>query len=109
VLVLGVAYKRDVGDVRESPALDIIDALCRKGAQVTYHDPHVPRLRIEDRDLESIALTAEGLTEADCVVIVTDHTAYDWPWIAAQTGLIVDTRNALRSVAMPCNARIVGL
>jgi UDP-N-acetyl-D-glucosamine dehydrogenase len=95
VLVLGVAYKRDVGDVRESPALDIIHLLRQRGADVVYHDPYVATLWLDDLELATIDLTPEVLAAADCVVIVTDHTAYDWDWVAQKARLIVDTRNSV--------------
>lgn len=99
ILLLGAAYKPNVGDVRESPALDIIHLLRQRGAAVCYHDPYVPRLTVdlgaESFSLESIDLTAPALREADCVVVVTDHDAYDWDWIAGQAPLLVDTRNAI--------------
>ncbi|MEP7287234.1 MAG: nucleotide sugar dehydrogenase [Chloroflexota bacterium] len=94
IAVLGVAYKRDVDDVRESPALDIIQLLEEKGAEVTYHDPYVPSIRLEhNRTMQSVALTQAWLNEADCVVIVTDHTKFDYGWIVEHSRLIVDTRN----------------
>jgi UDP-N-acetyl-D-glucosamine dehydrogenase len=99
VLVLGVAYKRDVGDVRESPALDVIHLLGQRGAEVTYHDPYVASLRREGIDLDSIDLTTEALAAADCVVVVTDHSDYDWAWIGGTARLTVDTRNALKGQA----------
>ncbi len=99
VLVLGVAYKRDVGDVRESPALDVIHLLRQRGAEVSYHDPYVGSLRREGIDLDSSPLTAEALAAADCVVVVTDHSDYDWTWIGATAPLIVDTRNAMKNGA----------
>lgn len=95
VLLLGVAYKPNVADVRESPALDIIHLLQAQGAEISYHDPYVPDLTLEDFTLESVPLTAVSLQQADCVVIVTDHAAFDWPLIAQHAPLIVDTRNAL--------------
>lgn len=99
--------------MRESPALDIIQLLIERGAQVSYHDPYVPSLRLEhDKRMESVALSAEWLQSADCVVIVTDHTAYDFAWIAEHSRLIVDTRNAMESVranGRTSRARIVGL
>ncbi|MFO7664773.1 MAG: nucleotide sugar dehydrogenase [Chloroflexota bacterium] len=95
VLVLGVAYKRDVGDVRESPALDIIHLLRLRGADVVYHDPYVPSIQLVDWELSTIDLNHEAMTAADCVVIVTDHTAYDWEWVAQEARLIVDTRNSI--------------
>ena len=112
IAVLGVAYKRDVDDVRESPALDIIQLLEEKGAQVSYHDPFVPSVRLEhERRMETTALTEEWLRSADCVVVVTDHTTFDYAWIAAHSHLIVDTRNALGQVRKLATngARIVGL
>lgn len=106
ILVLGVAYKRDVGDVRESPALDIIHLLKQRGAHVSYHDPHVTDLSHEGFDMESRELTGEMLSAADCVVVVTDHSDYDWDWIAGTAHLIVDTRNALNGET---KARIIRL
>ena len=97
VLILGVAYKPNVGDVRESPALDIIHLLQARGAVVSYHDPFVPSITTELFALESIQLTATALQQADCVVIVTNHDCYDWGSIADQARLIVDTRNAVKN------------
>lgn len=99
VLVLGVAYKRDVGDVRESPALDVIHLLQQRGAEVSYHDPYVGSLRHEGMDMDSSPLTDAALAAADCVVVVTDHSAFDWAYIGARARLIVDTRNALQGYA----------
>jgi UDP-N-acetyl-D-glucosamine dehydrogenase len=96
ILILGVAYKADVDDIRESPALHIIELLRRKGAEVSYNDPHVPRLEIEyGDDLESINLSAGEISDADCALIVTAHSSYDWANVVNQASLIVDTRNAL--------------
>jgi len=95
VLVLGVAYKKDIDDVRESPALDIIALLQQKGAQVRYHDPHVPRIDHDGAHLTSEPELAAAIDGADCVVVVTDHSSYDWPAIARQARLVVDTRRAL--------------
>jgi len=95
VLVLGVAYKKDIDDVRESPALDVIRLLQQRGAVVRYHDPHVRKLRDEAIDLTSTPLTAETLAAADCVVIVTDHSDVDYALVARSARLVVDTRNAL--------------
>ena len=104
VLLLGVAYKKDIDDVRESPALSIIDRLRAKGADVRYHDPFVAEVRFDDahtqgsgEPLESVALTDDELKAADCVVIVTDHTQVDYRRICELTKLVVDTRNALDS------------
>ena len=95
VLVLGAAYKPDIDDVRESPALDVIHLLEQKGANVTYHDPYVPHIRHDDWEMESIKDLNKGLIDADCVVIVTNHKAYDYQEILDVSKLIVDTRNAL--------------
>ena len=98
VLVIGVAYKKDIGDIRESPALDVIRLLAQRGAVVRYHDPHVPILKEEDIDLKSIPLTPESLKSADCTVIVTDHAAIDYAAVARHARVVVDTRNALAKV-----------
>ena len=97
VHILGVAYKRDIDDVRESPALDIIHLLDKRGARVTYSDPYVPKLRADGvvPAMESIDAEAAA-AEADCVVIVTDHKCFDYARILKSAHLIVDTRNALR-------------
>ena len=96
VLVLGVAYKRNVSDVRESPALDIIQALLSRKAVVIYNDEYVPSLAIRDQILHSQPLSSGLLQAVDCVVIVTDHSYYDVPWIIQQARCIVDTRNMTR-------------
>lgn len=93
ILVLGVAYKKNVNDMRESPALDIIHLLERKGAQVCYHDPHVPQFRHEEMEMASIVDLDSTLAEVDCVVIATDHDSYHWDDIAARAALIIDTRH----------------
>ena len=98
VLVLGVTYKPDIDDVRESPALDVIGLLEQKGAQVCWHDPIIAQIRIEDRLRDRVELTADLLAATDCVVITTNHSSYDYAWLAAHAPLIVDTRNALRAV-----------
>jgi len=93
VLVLGIAYKRDVGDVRESPAIDIIEALIARKAVVIYNDEYVPSLALPARTLHSQPLSNGLLQAADCVVIVTDHSYYDISWIVQEARCIVDTRN----------------
>src|SRR6266571_5223340 len=98
ILVLGVAYKRDIDDVRESPALDIIKLLCDKGARVSWHDPHVTALKGFEQLTRVPAVNAETLASADCVVIATDHTAYDWEAVVKHARLVVDSRNATRQV-----------
>ena len=95
--VMGVAYKRDIDDLRESPALDVMMLLQRRGGTVTYSDPYVPRLHLEEGvDLE--ALPESAAADADCVVIVTDHAAFDYRGLVERSRLIVDTRNALKGV-----------
>ena len=96
VLLLGVAYKPDVGDVRESPALDIIELLRRHGADIAYHDPFVPRLALEGGDLESQPLDGARLEAADAVVVVTDHRQVDYDLVLEKASLIIDTRNGLQ-------------
>ncbi len=95
VLVLGVAYKKDVSDLRESPALDILMLLQEKGAHVIYHDPHVPRFRHDSLEMTSASNLDAALAEADCVVIAADHSDYDWPAVHRQARLVVDTRATL--------------
>jgi UDP-N-acetyl-D-glucosamine dehydrogenase len=95
VLVLGVAYKRDIEDIRESPALDIIRLLEGQGAKVTYFDPHVPQFRENGHEFRSIELTPEQVAAADCVMVVTDHTSVDYRMIKRNAKLVVDTRNAI--------------
>ncbi|MCC7260992.1 MAG: nucleotide sugar dehydrogenase [Candidatus Latescibacteria bacterium] len=108
VLVLGVAYKAGINDVRESPALDIIELLRAKGAKVAYNDPHVPRLPMElGADMHSVELDEERLAWADCVVVATSHAGYDWERIGRQAQLVVDTRNAFKGHLGP--ARVVRL
>jgi UDP-N-acetyl-D-glucosamine dehydrogenase len=97
ILVLGVAYKPDIDDIRESPALDIIGLLDKKGAQVSYHDPHIPTMDTQDGKLhlDSAPDLMAAVREADAVVIVTDHHAYDFEAIHASAKFIFDSRNAL--------------
>ena len=90
--ILGVAYKRDIDDVRESPALDIIHLLQNRGARVTYKDPFIPSVSLDGLNLTSQDLSAD----ADCVVIVTDHSTFDYNKLVSRAALIVDTRNALK-------------
>lgn len=100
VLILGVAYKKNVDDIRESPAVKIIDLLEKKGALIDYHDPHIPALagmrKYPDLRKRSVLLTAETLRETDSVIIITDHDCLDFNWIMQHSALIIDTRNALK-------------
>ncbi len=99
ILVLGVAYKRDTGDVRESPALDIIGLLENAGAKVAFHDPYNAEIQTEDgRKLKGCKLTASNLSKSDLVVIVTDHSDYDFGMVVRHSRMILDTRNATRAV-----------
>ncbi|HRI54676.1 MAG TPA: nucleotide sugar dehydrogenase [Pseudomonadota bacterium] len=107
ILVLGVAYKKDIDDVRESPALDVIELLNNKGASVVYHDPYVPSLRIGGHKLSSVAL--DKLDSYHAVVILTDHTGLDYQQIVAEARLVVDTRNATRSVRQHARTPVVRL
>src|SRR6266545_5704510 len=95
ILILGVAYKRDIEDIRESPALDIIKLLESQGAKVSYHDPYVPAFSEDGQHHQSVALTPTTLKAADCVVIVTDHTAIDFHLVKRHARIVVDTRNAM--------------
>lgn len=115
VLVLGLAYKPDIADVRESPSFELIELLREAGAAVSYHDPHVPRTwrgRRHDLQMESIEWSAEALARADLVLISTDHSWYDWGFVVKHARLVVDTRNAMaRAGVVPCRdgsgARVV--
>ena len=101
ILILGLAYKPDVDDVRESPSFEIIEKLAALGAKVEFNDPHVSathKMRHHDLHMQSVPLSAESLKTYDCVVIATHHKAYDWQMIADNAQLIVDTRGALRNV-----------
>jgi UDP-N-acetyl-D-glucosamine dehydrogenase len=102
ILVLGLAYKPDVDDVRESPSFELIEKLLALGAAVDYNDPHVPathRMRHYDLQMKSVPLNADTIRDYDCVLVATHHCAYDWQWIADHAKLIVDTRGALRQVS----------
>ncbi|MEP6719331.1 MAG: nucleotide sugar dehydrogenase [bacterium] len=117
ILLLGVAYKKDIDDVRESPALSIIDRLRAKGADVRYHDPFVSEVRFDDAHIEasgepltSAELTDAELRDADCVIIVTDHSEIDYGRVTQLASLVVDTRNALNGeVRRESSARIIRL
>jgi UDP-N-acetyl-D-glucosamine dehydrogenase len=97
ILVLGAAYKPDIDDLRESPSLDIIHLLGEKGAIVNYHDPFIPSLDHDEIKMESVKDLDAAVREADCVVIVTNHSSYDYAKILKNAKLIVDTRNALKT------------
>lgn len=99
ILVIGVAYKKDVSDTRESPAIDILHLLEGKGAVVSYHDPFVPHLHHEGLTLESVTNLEAAIANADCVIVVTDHSSYDWPNLLPLARILVDTRNVARRKA----------
>lgn len=103
ILVMGVAYKRDIEDVRESPALDVIALLLKKGARLTYHDPFVSHIDSDhwagEQHLDSVPYSREAVRSADCVVVLTDHTAFDYPELVSTAALVVDTRNAIKTPA----------
>jgi UDP-N-acetyl-D-glucosamine dehydrogenase len=102
VLVLGVAYKKDIDDLRESPALTIIELLQKEGAQVSYHDPYFPVIgKGRKYDLQMKRTGLDNLGQYDCVLIVTDHSDYDYPRIVKESQLVVDTRNATRGIQDP--------
>jgi UDP-N-acetyl-D-glucosamine dehydrogenase len=112
-LVLGIAYKKDIDDLRESPALEVMRLLQDKGVEVTYHDPHCPVIlddghtTLSNLPMQSVELTGETLAESDVVVVVTDHSAVDYAHVAEHARLVVDTRGAMRGVAS--KSRMVGL
>jgi UDP-N-acetyl-D-glucosamine dehydrogenase len=108
ILVLGVAYKRGVGDTRESPALEILARLRHQGAEVAYADPYVPSVHVEGISLKAVELTDENIDGADCVLIITDHAEFDYARIVERASLVVDPRNATWGIAAP-EGRVVRL
>jgi UDP-N-acetyl-D-glucosamine dehydrogenase len=108
ILALGIAYKRGVGDTRESPALEVMARLIGRGAVVEYADPHVPEIAFEGHSLKAVEVTDERLAEADCVVILTDHQEFDYARIVETSTLVVDTRGATHTIAAPAD-RVVAL
>jgi UDP-N-acetyl-D-glucosamine dehydrogenase len=105
ILILGVAFKKDVGDIRESPALRIIHYLKEKGADVSYHDYFVPKL--PQLNLSSISLSEQALSSFDATIIAADHSRYDWTWICQNSQLILDTRNATRRLDATVQKKII--
>jgi len=106
--VMGVAYKKDINDMRESPALDVIRLLEDQGAYVTYHDPYVPSFRDDGRDRQSVSLTDDELTRSDAVVIVTDHSSVNYQRVVDLARVVVDTRNVTAKLSRG-KGRIVSL
>jgi len=102
ILVLGVAYKKDIGDARESPAIKTVSLLLKEGAKVTYHDSFIPEFKInvseEEFILKSAPLTDELISLSDCVLILTDHSDIDYEAVAEKAKIVVDTRNATKAV-----------
>lgn len=98
ILILGVAYKKDSGDVRESPALDVMKLLREKGGEIIYHDPHVSELTFEKELLHSVPLSSQSLSSSDVVVVVTDHTGFDAKEIVGYSRLVIDTRNLTNGI-----------
>jgi UDP-N-acetyl-D-glucosamine dehydrogenase len=101
ILVLGVAYKKDIDDDRESPSYEVMQLLMERGAEVLYNDPHIPRLRPgrkQSFELQSVPLIPDLLAETAAVLILTDHSDYDYEWIVKHAALVIDTRNATKHV-----------
>lgn len=108
VLVLGVAYKQDIDDYRESPAIRVIECLRRLGAQVSYYDPYIPEYREGGQVEKGIpALTAQVLEEADLVMVTTAHTTLDYDFVAQHADLVFDTKNAMKNVQKRDNIRVL--
>ena len=101
ILLLGVGYKKDVNDIRESSSLKILSLLQKKQARVSYHDPYVPSIGYQHLQMESIDLTEHALSSFDAVVIATDHSNYHWPWILQHSALLIDTRNVTAHLPDP--------
>src|SRR5215510_2475080 len=98
ILVLGIAYKKNVSDCRESPALDVMRMLIEKGAVLSYSDPFVSTLRLNGQIMKSVDLTPANIARQDCIIILTDHSTYDFQRIIAAAKLVVDTRNATKDL-----------
>ncbi len=99
LLILGVSYKKDIGDIRESPALEVMNLLLGKGAEVNYHDPYVPEFSHLETHWRSVEeLNVELFKDMDCVVVLTDHSSYDWEWVTKNANLVFDTRNVTNGI-----------
>jgi UDP-N-acetyl-D-glucosamine dehydrogenase len=107
ILLLGVSYKRDVGDLRESPALNVIELLRNRGAYVSYTDPYIESLSIDETILVNEPLTPELVRHADIVVVATNHSAFDYSMVAREAAMVIDTRNAMRPYALAANVRFI--
>jgi UDP-N-acetyl-D-glucosamine dehydrogenase len=106
VLILGVSYKADVGDVRESPALRIMGHLHRRGARIAYHDPYVAEVQANGGRFERTELSNAAVASADCVAILTPHRTYDLDWVAEHATLVFDARNAYSDTRRPNVVRL---
>ncbi|GBD39766.1 UDP-N-acetyl-D-glucosamine 6-dehydrogenase [bacterium HR37] len=100
ILILGVAYKKDIGDIRESPVLEIIKLILEKGGEVIYNDPYVPEFDFLGKRWSSLEITDEVLEASDCVLVHTDHSVYKWDYIAKKARLVLDTRNAVNGAGL---------
>lgn len=109
IMLVGMAYKRNVGDTRESPAIEIMRALVRDGARVSYSDPYVDAIDVDGRRFASARLSPPLLKRQDCVVIITDHGCFDYDMIVRHAPLVVDTRNATRAVAKGLRRKVVSI
>jgi len=98
ILILGVSYKKDLGDCRESPAIEVIRLMEKDGAEVVYHDPHVPEFEEHGIGMASVPLTEELLAEANLVIITANHSCIDYPWVVSKAQHVLDTRNATKEV-----------
>jgi UDP-N-acetyl-D-glucosamine dehydrogenase len=107
ILIVGVAYKRNIDDTRETPARDIIEILRSHGARVSYHDPLAPELMVGDTLMQSVDIGRDALAGFDCAIIVTDHDAFDYERLVRETPLVIDTRNAAAQVDPALAGKIV--
>ncbi|MCP4650130.1 MAG: nucleotide sugar dehydrogenase [PVC group bacterium] len=109
ILMMGVAYKKDVADARESPALEIFDMLSKKGAKLSYNDPFIESIRYRGRKVNSTKLTKKNLSGYDCILIITNHSSYDYKFVVENAKLIIDTRNATKNIKGKNRKKIVCL
>jgi len=101
ILALGVTYKRDANDIRESPALEVLRGLSEKGARIYYADPYVPSIELNGKTIKSVHLTPDTLKFMDCVVVLTEHSAFEYEMVATYSPLVLDCRNALKNFSSP--------
>ncbi len=106
IFILGVAYKKDVNDLRESSAIPVIEEILRRGAKVSYNDPYIAEIHEDGLALKSVKLTKKALSSPDCTIILTDHSVYDYPWIVKNSKLVFDTKNGTRGIS---DSRIIKL